>query len=70
MVLEPPLVLMCQARYEPACSVDPRARPGMSLHVSEGIGMKYPTSDKSERSWRIIRLGKSPTLNLGFDVVS
>ncbi|KAL8513167.1 hypothetical protein ACS0TY_019382 [Phlomoides rotata] len=23
----------------------------MSLHVREGIGMKYPTSDKSERCW-------------------
>ncbi|KAL8519685.1 hypothetical protein ACS0TY_010569 [Phlomoides rotata] len=70
MVSEPPLVSMCQARYESACSVDPRVRPGMSLHVREGIGMKYPTSDKSERSWRIIRLGKPPTLNLDFDVVS
>ncbi|KAL8488915.1 hypothetical protein ACS0TY_025002 [Phlomoides rotata] len=27
MVSEPPLVSMCHARYEPACSVDPRVRP-------------------------------------------
>ncbi|KAL8485300.1 hypothetical protein ACS0TY_027563 [Phlomoides rotata] len=46
---QPPLVSMCQTKYEPACSVDPRARSGMSLHVREGIRMKYPTSDKSER---------------------
>ncbi|KAL8484656.1 hypothetical protein ACS0TY_027091 [Phlomoides rotata] len=65
MVSEPPLVSMCQARYEPACSVDSRARPGMSLHVREGIEMKYPTSDKSEKSWRIIRLGLTHYIELG-----
>ncbi|KAL8506366.1 hypothetical protein ACS0TY_017299 [Phlomoides rotata] len=46
MVSKPPLVSMCQARYEPACSVDPRARPGLVLTL---LHNRLPTKEKLQR---------------------